>query len=298
MGTGPRSVIPAPSADPGRFSLVAQAIDPSTREQGNRDGDWMNGFEFTPEACSGGGLIDPCDDEAGRTKTLGARPATIAVDPFVVWHGDRCTTLDFRAESFEDRANAALLRYESALIEAEFWTGTVAAAESLPNPYLTDANLVELAPAGAELTPTMALAALEASLADCRGGSRGMIHASPRTVTVWKALDLVSVEGGTIVTTLGTVVVAGAGYDGSSPTGVVDATGATAWAYATGIVSVRRSEIVTIPDKGDFAGAVNRTTNLVEWRAERFAAAYWDGCCQYGVPIDHCGDGACTLPGS
>jgi hypothetical protein len=84
------------------------------------------------------------------------------------------------------------------------------------------------------------------------------------------------------------------GYDGSDPDGNVDATGETAWAYATGIVPVWTGAIRTIPDEGDLAAALDRSLNTIEWRVERPTLAMFDGCVHAGVNVDLCS--TCCVP--
>ena len=136
---------------------------------------------------------------------------------------------------------------------------------------------------GATATPQVALRCLEAALADCACGARGMIHAPRQLVSAWSQDGLVRHEGGTILTINDTIVVSGAGYDGSSPDGE-PATSGSVWAYATGIVTVRLSPVVVTPST--IEQALDRSVNTIEYRAERMAAAYWDSCCLFAAETD------------
>jgi len=80
-----------------------------------------------------------------------------------------------------------------------------------------------------------------------------------------------------------TAVVTNTQAAGSNPP---DSTGETAWAFATGIVEVRRAGIVVVPD--DLTQALDRQANLIEWRAERTVAAYWDGCVHAAARVNLC----------
>ena len=66
----------------------------------------------------------------------------------------------------------------------------------------------------------------------------------------------------------------GVGYDGSDPDGNVDPTGETAWAYATSMVEIKLGRATLLPGAGEIAAAIDRSTNLAEWRAERPVAAF------------------------
>ena len=83
-------------------------------------------------------------------------------------------------------------------------------------------------------------------------------------------------EGNLLLTNLDTIVVPGHGYgdlgDNVDPPVLPPA---TLELYATGITDVRLGEIVAVPD--DFHQSINRSTNTVTVRAERYALASWDG---------------------
>ncbi len=78
-------------------------------------------------------------------------------------------------------------------------------------------------------------------------------------------------------------MIADAGYDGSSPYGAAAEDGSQ-WAYATGIPVVRLGPVAVYPDS--LAEAINRSTNTVEYRAERLAAVGWDGCCHLAAELN------------
>lgn len=66
--------------------------------------------------------------------------------------------------------------------------------------------------------------------------------------------------------------------DGGS---VVD--GDSLWAYATGPVEVRLSEVLLTPDT--LSEAMDRGTNDITFRAERLASPSWDGCCHFAQQV-------------
>jgi len=277
-----REPIAAPPAVPPRVGLIASAITPPT-EQGER---WQLGITYQPENCSGGGVGDPC---GGGSKTIGPNADIVDYDPFYVWAGDQCSAFGFDAHDYIGRANRLLLASESFQIAREFWTGAQATASGWPNRFLASAASDVLSP-GTGLTPIQALSCLEMGLADCNDGQRGMIHATRQVALLWAQNGLIKREGNLVLTINDTIVVADAGYDGSDPDGN-PATNGAVWAYATDMVTVRRGPIAVVPDK--FSEAVDRSVNLIEYRAERLAAATFDGCCHLAVQIaaDVCGIG-------
>ncbi len=286
-GFGPVAYVDAPPASVPRISLLSAARVLQGPDAGDR---WENGFAFLPENCTGVGVADPCESDTRETH---AAPDIVKYQPFEVFAGDKCTTLQWATHDFQARAQRLLLAAQSKAIEAEFWTGTLAASESWPNRYLTDGSAVSMTTGAND--PEDALACLEQGLADCNNGQRGMIHATKTVVTAWDSLHLLRREGNAILTVNDTIVVAGSGYDGSSHAGA--ATSGHVWAYATsGMVDVRLGAIYLTPDPADadsFAQATDRSVNLVNWRASRGAAVTWDGCCLLAaeVNVDLCPPG-------
>lgn len=288
MALGPRAVVEAPQLAPGRRGLLAAA-----QEVTEPDERWVNGFAFAPEACDVALISGIFCEPPGAEKIPGNNPGAIEYDPYALIGWDACSTLQRRDRAA--RARRLLLATESDQMESELWDGAVAFQEGLPNRYLADSNATDLGSAGA----TAALAELEQELAECLHGQRGMIHATVFTATVWTALGLLRVEGGLLLTGMDTIVVAGSGYSGSAPaaddssepTPPADIT-AAAYAYATGLVYVRRGAIVEVGDGP--AQQVARATNDWEVFVERPAAAVWNGCCQLAIEVDHTTSGVGT----
>lgn len=280
MGAGPRQVVLATPLAPPRVGLVASAHKPN-----DLDDRWTNGFQFLPESCGGGvDVIDPCD--AG-TKSDGVNPDIVSYEPFGIVAADSCSTIGWKSRDWIGRAKRLLAACESKQIEAEFWTGTQAQASGWPNAFLASPEADELS--SSPVTPLQALACLEQGLAECGCGGQGMIHATRQVVTEWVAQRLIFPEGNQLLTAMGTVVVPGAGYDGSAPDGSAAASGSI-WAYGTGMVSVRRSAPEVVPGNTNqmemLVASTNRATNFITVRAEELAAATWDRCCHLAVAID------------
>ncbi len=190
----------------------------------------------------------------------------------------------------KDRARALLDRCATLGIARELWTGTAAVAETpdLPNDYLAN-SVTTLKPNGNTSTNAIdALAWLEETAAQesCAGGT--MIHCSPYTATVWKSCNLLERQpDGRVLTVLGSVIVADPGYDGSATDGTVDATKATAWAYATGMVDVRLGPVQTVPPGSELASGINRTNNDFNVYAYRAFSATFDPCTHVGIKVNH-----------
>lgn len=292
----PEAVQPVPAAPP-RVGLIASARKGDALRLPDR---WNAGFSYEPEAyCGGNGVVDPCNG----VKTFEPdNRDTVTVDPVVLWAGDACNTYGAR-----DRAGRARRRLEacqSKLLAGELWEGTLAqASANINNKYLAspDANTISLT----SLSPSDGLACLEQALADC-SCSRSMIHVTNGLMVYLDRDNLITRVGDVFVTANDTLVVADAGYTGTGPEGQAAVTGAV-WAYGTDMVNVALDGVVISPKTPtlETEGATGRGgdieamgqveglyDNTLTYRAERLAAAWWDGCCHLAIAfdIDVCSD--------
>lgn len=143
--------------------------------------------------------------------------------------------------------------------------------------------------------PNHAVQVLEEAIAET--GRLGVIHCSPMLATALLGQGFaISDKSGVIRTINGNVVIPDAGYVGASmPESAPDPLSATEeWAYATGPIDIRRSEIFTTPDTRAEAldrglGATNDRPNTFTYRAERYSVAVWDTALQAAVLVDRCG---------
>lgn len=302
---GPRERIESPSSPPASTSLLATLnalgrldgslsttggdaepqVDDGTTVVGPQSR-WPDGVEFDPDYCDGVHLFDPCDWEVEVDFDFDC-PAVRAFDPYIIDTPTKRSTLD-RGFDLEGQARRLLARCQHGAVGGEFWSGDYAAAHGYDdNGYLADGN-AELVADGDSLAALDALAALEEGLAGtssdaCGCGARGMIHASPTTVTIWGYQGVVTNVNGLLVTTLGTVVATGPGYTGTGPAdsdGPIVPDEGFAWAYATGMPAGRLGP-VSIVDH------IDQTTNVRELQAERPGMVVWDGCCHLAVLVDH-----------
>lgn len=288
MATTPRSTVQAPTRQPPVLTLIgaSRTLTGDTSPDTGQPVRWEGGgvtFETLP--CNveevpyvpGCTALDLNDDLAG--------PDVGVADTFVLWKGVSCSSRPNELEAGEARARALLLVDQHRQLEREFWTGDVhkAASPDLEGGWLAQDGVVTELSQDAPLL--FALAALQEALGSGSGSGvgcgRGMIHCTVQTATLWFASNALRREGGLLLDAFDNIVVPGVGYDGSAPDGTVDATGETAWAYATGIVDTRLAEIMT-------RGAHDPATNDVVALASREAIAYWDGCCHYGVNVNLC----------
>lgn len=273
--------VAAPAPRTPRLSLLVAARDvlADPARAGER---WENGFAYVAQ-CGSAGIRDAC---ARTEMEPPGQPGLVAAVPFDVWAASDCPSVfgavtDAARAELRQRALDNLNVCQGPQIEAELWTGALAqehnadAAEGdvWPNRWLASPDTVDLG--GGD--PVEALACLERSLAGCACGVRGMIHATADTVTWWDHFGLLRTEGAVLLTRNDTVVVPGAGYDGTSPDGETPETGA--WAYATGMVDIRMGAVQEPTESFD------RAVNSLVYRALRRAAVTWDGCCAFGVHV-------------
>lgn len=264
---GPRPVAP-------RYGLVqAAGVVPDGDEH------WLNGAAIRPYPVSPVAAWDPLSLASGpNVKDEGETPPAPEFQAYALYLPETCTARGVGPlEEFRARATTAFAAREGGAVEHEFWTGSLIPA----NPHLMDGNATVLAVAST--SPTNGLAMLEQAIADTQ--QAGMIHATPATVTAWVGALLLQRNGANLETMLGTTVVPGVGYPGTGPgTGALSAT--EDWAFATGMVEVRRTEPFLVPD--GIEQALLRSMNDVTYRAERYVLTTWDTTLQAGVIIDRC----------
>lgn len=297
---GLNKIVDAPPATAPLHGLIASTRDVNSREADNK---WEGGFGFLPETCmelfswspycaaSGGNPV-------GATKATGADSARLPVFvlPFTLYVPFQCTTAGMVSRDDEGRVRRALEAGTPKGLEEEFWEDTLGLGNfslrtSTPNQAAGDdggiLNAGGVTPTAA--APVKALSMLGQGLADCGMGSRGVIHASVAVVSLWAGLGYLREESGggnlRLVTKVrGDIVVAGSGYGRGGPEGQADPGANEAWAYATGMVETRVSEIQINPDT--VAAALDRRLNNIAYRAERTVAADTDGCCPLAVLVD------------
>lgn len=276
----------APQAAPPLISLLSSAdVIPEA------EGRWESGITYETEVCGdeATGAFAPCD--AGSL-TFTSNSSTPELEPFGIFAGDKCSSWGLYSRDWQGRARRKLAACESAKIASELWRGDIARDQGWTNPFFADDTQTDIL-SDTSLTPLDAFACLEQSLAECNCGSRGMIHATPQVVTHWANLNLIDREEVNIagrgrltrlVSKLGTIVVPDAGYDGSGPgdPNPLPAASGAVWAYATSMIHIRLSPVMVVPE--EHAQALNRQTNLLEYRAERLVVAGFD-CCAAAIPV-------------
>lgn len=192
----------------------------------------------------------------------GDRSTTITrADPFAVYAVEQC--LDGRtSQQMQNRLRRRLLRGERHVVEAAVYHGLAGTSPFLRHESTTVINQ------GQPLSVAAAVGALEQRLA--LAGRTATIHAPRWMAAVMDAEGLLHRQGPRLRTVLGTPIVFGSAYTGDPPQGTTDE---QAWLYATGPVTVRRSEVIE-PARLD-QGGFNMRTNTPFVLAERVYVVDW-----------------------
>jgi hypothetical protein len=273
------STVPGVLAAPPALGLVASAVrpqDPDTR--------WTAGMAWIPERCGiTYQLIPYCSDADPDTHDADTTGA-VYYRPPAVRFAVACTTMGGGVDS--ERMLRVVDAATPYVIARELWSGTAAQAEANyatpfggtgTNPYLAS-GAASVVGSGAA-SPAVALGLLEQAALDAGMGQRVMLHVPPDVLPLF-GLGQIRMVGNDLLTMNGSYVIADAGYPGSGPAG--QDPGATVWAYATSLVSVRMTgiEIEDVP-----AQTVDRATNTMTVWANRVIAATFDPCVHFATEI-------------
>lgn len=292
---GPRLIVNPPTFTPSPYGLLSVA-QPVT---GDGTPHWQNGVTWqsrclvpmgrlTYDECiavTGSGGPPPEPSVKTEVMDLTLRGAT----PFTAYAKFDCALVGM--DEALKIATDALAQSEPWQVERAVWTGL---ADSRPVVFprlaasatVSDAQGIQLQSAasivvtGAAVDVATGLGLLESALADCYNGV-GVIHVPVKLLPTLQAWGLVVAQGGKLRTLNGNLVAAGAGYPGTSPSGVTPPAGET-WMYATGAVFMYRSDVQVPTDR---VSSVNRATNTREMIAERTYVIGFD-CCHHAILVD------------
>jgi hypothetical protein len=254
---------------------------------------WMSGVAVWPYPPDVSQAWDNCAGTSEVDKGFGTPLTPPEFAAMTIYIPETCTSQQIPDQAeYKARAVRVMNAVESYGVEREFMTGT-----ELPGqPHLADGNGVF--PNGDNATkPNYGLQLLEEQIA--LSGRQGVIHCSPMLATALLGSGFaLSDKTGAIRTINGIIVIPGFGYAaGSTPLGHADAGVTEEWAYATGPIDIRRSEVFVTPDLLSQAldrgipnhSATNGRPNTITYRAERYYVVAWDTAVQAAVLIDRCG---------
>jgi hypothetical protein len=218
------------------------------------DEHWKLGVQWQSQACSETNVTTgPCIVPQRDPLVEDDYCSVSKYEPFTVYAYNNDDIIGHTLEEHLANTVQRLVATEQRSVEEQLWASLVAGASSL-----TDLTAY---------SPGVVLGYLEQQLAENYGG-QGVIHMSRLAATyLWEYL---AVQGGRLVTKLGTPVVAGAGYDPLvSPVDEFEM-------YASGPVVLYRGDVDTRQN------AVNKSVNEVSIIAQRDYVLGWD-CVAYGV---------------
>ena len=237
-------------------------------------GRWLNGVNLIGYPASVPLTWNACvaEDTTGGIKEDGEAGDQAQFDPFVCYLPVTCSALSY--PYIRDWSEVVLEATYSYAVEQ----GLVGAIEAglTPNPSLGDANVTVLG-GGTAKSPLSALSYLENAIGAT--GRKGFIHATPAIISQLDTDTFLNPDE--LITTNGNQVVSGDGYIGASANGVAPAAGQD-WMFASGPVEVRISPLAIT----DLRESLDRSDNVITFRAERWVLATWDTSLQVAVLVD------------
>jgi hypothetical protein len=259
--------IDAPEVRQQEAGLLSLALDGTAAAraggQGNADR-WEGGYAY--RAPLPGNIVRNTSQITGTTgASVGSndQPATIETIPWTLEVVDSVSTFQRGVEDMEAHARRVMEGYTSYLLERELWSGEIRNADNLPNRVLASGGTTVLT---GTPTPQTAVALLVGRV-NRDGWPTVMIHAAKdvalRLPDGWRNQQT--------LTDHGFVVVGGAGYPGTGPTGQAGPN----WIYATPMVSYRLGPVEV--NFGDTNAAMNRSSNTQNFRAMRVGATDFAG---------------------
>lgn len=228
-----------------------------------------------PQECPS--LWEPCLDGTFRLKNDDSTMPSARFDSFVVYQPLVCSTISFGGNPQEllEMAETVLNATVSSGVERMLAEGL----DGSSNPFFGDAN-VDVLNSGTAVSPGVGLSFLEEAIGTtCR---EGLLHLTPAVVGGLQAFPLGGDSDMRLETANGTPVASGMGYqDVTTPD--LSAPGDTEdWVFATGPVRVYLGPIVITEPRE----SLDRATNVLTFRAERYVVALWDTALQAAVLVD------------
>jgi hypothetical protein len=227
-----------------------------------------------PTGCSS--LWEPCSDGTFRVKDDESEMLTPRFDAFVVYKAVTCSAMGLSdpGELF-DRAEAVLDATVSAGVEKALAEGV----DLSSNPFFGDSN-VDVLNSGTAVKASVAQSLLEEAIGTtCR---QGMLHYTPAVLAALQPWPTTGLERESLVSVNGTPVVSGMGYQDVTTTDLTSPDPTEDWVFATGPVKVYMGPVRLDSVREN----LDRSDNLLTFRAERYVLALWDTALQAAALVD------------
>jgi hypothetical protein len=248
---------------------------------------WLGGFGYLPRSSAAAVNRALNDYTTVDEDDVPPNEDSVIFIPFAAFTKFSLTALDYQAEDWEERINDQLDAAVPQALENEFWTGTIAQANDLPNNYLASSNSIDVTPVpGTAVSVLEGLGKLQTASKSLNTGgaslgSPGMIHVMPEAVPNLLNSRL---TGKYLLDMFGNIIVPGVGYPGTGPTGESPDAGTT-WMYFTDMVTCRVQKTGRI-FPGSVAEATRRPDNTITFRGFKIVAATFDGARQYACLVN------------
>lgn len=255
-------IVEGPTRQPLPYGLFSVLTPRSTTDpHWQHDGVMWETLTCEPVSGIGG----ECDALTGLPLGFVSNGDLGEADVFHVYGSYNCSPVGHTIDYAQERATLHLVTREEAFVERTIWTGDLG-----NTPFAADASQ---AVAGT-VSIVRAISALESWLAT-NYGSMGVLHMTREAAELGISARSIVVVGTQLRTRLGTPVVAGAGYPGTSPTNAPPAPNTT-YVYATPGLLGYRSEI--FPGATPTEAGFDRSNNDLYATAERTYSVGWDPC--------------------
>jgi hypothetical protein len=229
-----------------------------------------------PEGCAY--LWEPCLDGTFRVKNEESEVSTPRFDSYVVYKPLMCSSIGL---SNPGELNERISTVLDAILSAGVEEAVAAGVNSSSNPFIGDTNVADLTPTpGTAVSPGVGLSILENAIGGtCRAG---MIGATPATIAALQAFPVGGEADNQLETANGTPVYSADGLIGLTTDDLAAPTGTEDWMVAHGPVEVYMGPTLTF----DTRSSLERETNTLVFRAERYVLSIWDTALQAAVLVD------------
>lgn len=218
----------------------------------------------------------PTFDRSTRGATSFTAYASIQCSPVGSW------------DELPEWGRLGLQRSEEQFVENVFWTGVAQSGggETVFPHLAADQDVIDgdefIQPAATIVTTVpqtleVGIGMLEQAARDCYPGA-ATIHAPLRLGSLFAEHYNIVTRGGTAQTVIGSTIILGAGYPGTSPAGTT--TAGVSWVYATGPVFYMRDAAVQFRREDSLDRRVNTVTIITE---RTYVVGF--NCCLLAIPI-------------